>query len=218
MRCSYVTYEFNSRASLLFFVTLHSCDRFDRGCLSYSWHCFPSCLKLRLFSFPCWNYRMWTESSITLRTATEPRSGCANLLSAGAERATKLLRVSVTTPSTSTHPSLLTSSVRCSSRDFLDGRHPPSGCVNIHHQQWFLIPLHPSHPAPVSFSVTPLSYDTIFRLHDINVYSTLVSIQNVKFYVFHRFVFCTFELSFIWLSLFCFFLWLTVLLVVKVKL
>lgn len=48
--------------------------------------------------------RTWMESSTTPRTATEPRSGSTNLLSAGVGKAIKPLRVSAITPLTSTPP------------------------------------------------------------------------------------------------------------------
>lgn len=66
----------------------------------------------------CWVFfrRMWTVSSITPRTATALKSGCASRLNAAVGRATRAHRACATTPSTSTRPSQLTSSARCNSR------------------------------------------------------------------------------------------------------
>ena len=97
-----------------------------------------------LFAF-LFHFRTWTESSIMPRTAIEPKLGCANLLSADVERATKRLRVSATTPSTSTHPSLLTSSLSCSSRlsewPVLSLRPRQHSSEYLHYQQQFPISL-----------------------------------------------------------------------------
>ena len=134
-----------------------------------------------LFHFPFPRYRMWTGSSITPRTATEPRSGCASPSSAGVGRATKHLRVSATTPSTSTRPSPLTSSVRCSSRGSARDQHSLLQAIPQHHhhqQRLFLTPRHSSGPQtppfppppprpPVSFNRSLLWH--YFWSHGVNV-------------------------------------------------
>lgn len=66
----------------------------------------------------CWIVfrRMWTASSITPRTAIAHKSACASRSNAAAGKATRAHRACAITPLTSTRPSQLTSSAKCSSR------------------------------------------------------------------------------------------------------